>query len=195
MPLSRARTLFIASLLTSALPLSAAHAENELMGYVGGAIGQSQIDVSSLNFSAHATGWKAVIGVRALSAFGAEAEYVDLGRPRGSSVAGRLETQASGPAVFGLAYLPLPLPYLDVYAKAGIANVQQRATVDLAGGGSACAAGLGCDGLNRSESEFAWGGGAQIKTGSVAVRVEFEQYRAAGGALSFGTVGLLWTFP
>ena len=194
MPQRLVLTFLVIAALADAAPL-AAHAEDELSIYVGGSIGQSQVDVDSLDFSAHDSGWKAALGVRALSSFGAEAEYVDLGRPHGDTPDGRVTTKASGPAVFALYYLPLPLPHLDVFGKAGVANIQQRASIALGSGGSACVAGVGCDGLNRSESEFAWGGGAQIRAGSTTVRVEFEQFRAPGGALSLGTVGFFWNFP
>ena len=130
-----------------------------------------------------------------MSALGAEAEYVDMGHPRGNTPSGHVNSQGSGPAVFGLAYLPLLLPYLDIYVKAGLANIQQRTTITLSSGGNACAAGVGCDGFNRSESEFAWGGGAQLKAGSFSVRFEVEQFRASGGQLNLGTVGFLWNFP
>lgn len=193
MPNGRALTLLVISAV-AIVPL-AAHAETELSTYVGGAIGQSRIDIDSLDFSAHDTGWKGVVGVRALSSFGAEAEYVDLGRPRGSTVDGRVTTRASGPAVFGLYYLPLPVPNFDVFAKAGVANIQQRATIAIGSGGTACLPGVGCDGFNRSESEFAWGGGAQVRAGPTTVRFEFEQFRASGGSLNFASVGFHWNFP
>jgi opacity protein-like surface antigen len=194
MPLRRARFLLI-GLAAVLAPLIAAHAENELSAYVGAGIGRSQMDIDSQNASLHGTGWKAVVGVRALDFLGAEAEYVDLGRARVNTQYAQLDSRASGPAVFGLAYLPIPIPYLDVFGKAGIANIQQRATLQSNGGGSACLPGVGCDGFNRSESEFAWGGGVQVKVAKIAVRAEFEQYRASGGSLNLGSVGVFWTFP
>jgi len=184
----------VCATLVCALPLTAASADDVLGAYVGAGIGQSQIDIDSLSFSAHDTGWKAVFGLRPISPFGAEVEYVDLGSPHGFGGFGRIDSTATGPAVFGLGYLPLPLPYLDLYLKAGLANIQQRATVSLGGGINACAAGITCAGFSRTESEFAWGGGAQIKAGAFAVRVEFEQYRASGGDLNFGSVGFFWMF-
>ena len=190
----RVRSAWVATLLASASPFAAAQAADELAAYVGGAIGQSQIAVDSLNVSAHDTGWKALVGVRSPGGFGADAEYVDLGRPHGSAAAGRVDMRASGPAVFGLVYLPVPVPHLDLFGKAGLANIQQNATVTLNSGGSACAPGIGCDGFNRSESEFAWGAGAEFNAGALGVRIEFEQFRASGGSLNFGSVGVLWKF-
>lgn len=180
--------------LACAGSVSSACADEGLGAYAGFGVGQSEINVDSLDFSAHATGWKALFGLRPISLFGAEVEYVDFGSPHGVSSFGRVDTQASGPAVFGLGYLPLPLPYLDIYGKAGLSNVQQRATVRLASGFGTCAIGVGCDGFNRTESEFAWGAGSQIKSGAFAVRLDFEQLRASGGNLNFSSVGFLWFF-
>ncbi len=95
--------------------------------------------------------------------------------------------------MFGVVYLPIPVPYLGVFAKAGLANSQQRAAVTTSAG-TYCVPGVGCDGFNRSESEFAWGAGAELKASSVAVRVEFEPFRAPGGSLDLGSIGLLWSF-
>ena len=127
-----------------------------------------------------------------IQVLGAEAEYVDLGAPNGDLSFGNVRTKATGPAVFGVAYLPLPVPYLDLYAKAGLADVQQQARVRLAPGVGTCALGIACQGFSRSASDFAWGAGAQVKAGSVAVRAEFEQFRAPGGDLNFASVGLYW---
>lgn len=191
---NRVSCLLLAT-LACAVPLSSACADEGLGAYVGFGVGQSQINVDSLGFSAHDTGWKALFGLRPTSLFGAEVEYVDFGSPHSFSSFGRVDSQASGPAVFGLGYLPLPLPYLDVYGKAGLSNVQQRANVSLGPGYSACAAGVSCEGFSRSESEFAWGAGAQIKAGAFGVRLDFEQLRASGGNLNFSSVGFLWFFP
>jgi len=188
------RHLPILTLLALASLSGPARADDAFLVYVGGAAGESQININSLNTSGHDTAWKVLVGVRALDSLGAEVAYVDLGRPRSTVAAGHVNMQATGPVVFGIAYLPLPVPYLDVFAKAGVANVQQRATVTLPSGASACAAGVTCDGFNRTESEFAWGGGAQIRTGALSIRVEYEQFRASGGELGLGSVGFLWSF-
>lgn len=183
--------LFAAVAIQSMVPAQA----DEVLGvYVGGAIGQSEVQVDSVSFNGHDAGWKALIGVRAVDVFGGEAEYVDLGRPHGTIAAGNVQATATGPAVFGVAYLPLPLPYLDLYAKAGLANIQEKATVTLGSGVGTCAQGVSCAGFSRSESQFAWGAGSQIKSGSMAVRAEFEQFRLSGGNVSFATIGFYWTF-
>ena len=194
MPQCRDEFGWVVALVACAIPVAAALAADELAAYVGGSIGPSDVRIDSLDVGAHATGWKGLIGVRGLGPLGAEAEYVDLGRPPASSAVGTVDTWASGPAVFGLFYLPIPVPHLGVFAKAEISNIQQRVSVTTASGGCDCVPGVGCDGFNRSESEFAWGTGAELKASSVTVRLEFEQFRASGGSLKFGSVGVLWSF-
>jgi opacity protein-like surface antigen len=191
---SLVRSLLFAA-LAGALPLSAAHADDVLGVYFGGSIGQSQLNIDSLDFAGHDTAWKATFGVRAIDLFGGEIEYANLGSPhKALGGYGDVRTTASGPAVFGMAYLPLPVPFLDLYAKAGLANIQQRAEVALAPGFNTCAQGISCGGFSTTESEFAWGAGAQLKSGSIAVRAEFEQFRATGGNLNLASIGLYWTF-
>jgi opacity protein-like surface antigen len=192
LPYSVRRALAVA--LLGALPVGAACADDALGLYVGGAIGQSRVQVDSLDFSSHDFGWKAVAGARPFDWFAGEVEYADLGRPHSVIGIGSVSTKATGPAAFALGFLPLPVPLLDVYGKAGVANIQQTAVVTLGSGASACAPGVTCDGFSRTESEFAWGVGAQVKTGALAVRAEFEQFRASGGNLNFASVGLFWTF-
>ena len=60
----------------------------------GGAVGQSQVDVDSLDTRAHDTARKVRLGVRRFGRFSAEAEYADLGRPRTSTAAARVERRA-----------------------------------------------------------------------------------------------------
>jgi hypothetical protein len=192
-PMNKLQCLVSGFILASA-PFLAARADDVIGLYAGVGLGQSQIAVDSLDFKATDFGWKAVVGVRAVDLFGAEAEYVNLGRPHALDAAGHVSTHASGPAVFAIAYLPNPVPNLDLFGKAGIANIQQTASVSLGSGGSGCVAGITCDGLSTTTSEFAWGLGAQLRYGSLGVRAEVEQYRASGGNLNFATVGIYWSF-
>lgn len=184
----------VAGAVLAVAPLALAGADEALGIYAGAAVGDAQATIDSLDFKANDFGWKAVVGVRALDLLGAEAEYVNLGRPHSLVAAGRVASHASGPAVFALAYLPNPVPNLDLFGKAGIANIQQSASVSLGSGSSACVPGVECNGLSTTESEFAWGLGAQLRLGALGLRAELEQYRATGGNLNFASVGLYWSF-
>lgn len=100
---------WVVALLACAVPF-VAEAADDLAAYVGGSIGRSEVRVDSLDVSAHDTGRKAVVSVRGFGGLGAGAQYVDRGRPRTDSAVGTVETRASEPAVFGLLYVPIPVP-------------------------------------------------------------------------------------
>src|SRR5262249_17745570 len=116
----------LAALALTILP-AAAHGDDAFLVYLGGAIRRAQIEVSSLNASAHDRGGKVLAGGRGIGYLGAEVAYGALGRPGSTTASGELASRATGPVVFGVAYLPLPTSTFDLYAKAGLANIQQRA--------------------------------------------------------------------
>src|SRR5580704_16774673 len=130
------RSLLLLASIASFLPPRITAAGDDPFGfYVGGALGHATLRTGNIPFlqellgttpaaiSEHDTGWKAVMGVRPLSMVGAELEYIDFGRGNGTipstfqigNVQGDLRAHAG--ALFGVGYLPLPLPLLDVYAK------------------------------------------------------------------------------
>src|SRR5256886_15740899 len=106
--------------------------------YIGAGVGQahvrSELDAGALSpiFSGALstqgtkTGWKAIVGIRPLSIIGAEAEYLDFGSATGSAsipatvTSGGLnatgDSHPKAPAIFAMGYLPIPLPYLDIFA-------------------------------------------------------------------------------
>lgn len=151
-----------------ALGLAATPAHAQMPGvdlYLGAGIGQSNADISAndlgaVDFDKKDMGWKIFGGLRA-TMFGAELEYIDFGKPNGSDS----EVDYKGLAAYGLVYLPLPLPMLDIYAKAGIAKVDADVAVTGLGSGS------------FDDSKFTYGVGVQLKFGSFALRGEFEQFK------------------
>ena len=115
-----------------------ARAENLLGFYVGAGVGESTVR-SDDNFSGgfgydgfyndprHHFGWKALAGIRPISIVGAELEYIDFGHPGGD---GGYYGYNYGPdshpraiAAFGVGHLPLPIPFLDIFGKAGAARL------------------------------------------------------------------------
>ena len=82
-----------------------AHAADPLGFYIGGAAGVSQ--------------------VRGDLDFGSVNDTTNIAAT--TSLGGVNETATTHPraaAIFGVAYLPIPLPYLDVFAKAGVAELK-----------------------------------------------------------------------
>lgn len=189
--------LCVAGAVTPALAL------DPLGIYVGGAVGQSHVRTNetksavALEIKEQHTAWKLLAGVRPISVLGAEFEYIDFGRAQvGNSTNGVgavADAHPKATAVFGLLYLPLPLPVLDVYGKAGLARLQS--TVNASG----CPLGSFCIGnptyrSNRTESRFAYGAGVQAKFLGVAARLEYERISANSGDPDLFSLGVNWTF-
>jgi hypothetical protein len=209
-------TLLLLTSMASFLAPRIAAAEDPFGFYIGGAVGeatlrsgnvpylQALLGTSPAAFSAHDTGWKAVVGVRPISLVGVELEYIDFGSVHGSipgtfligNVQGDIHSNAT--ALFGVAYLPLPLPLLDVYAKAGVARYQTNDK--FSSGPLSCREPLLCIigpvsyGIDRTDARFAYGVGTQVKLSSFAIRAEYERIAANGADPDLVSIGLTWSF-
>lgn len=190
---------------------------NPLGVYVGAGIGratinQTEFDEFSDSFhhdDGQPLGWNAVIGMRPIPFFGAEAEYIDFGNSRlgagppyfvGSTtqqfLGGEAHDQAA--AVFAVGYLPLPLPWIEPFAKLGWGQIWDHGHYD-----SVTTIGTTVDAATATQdahsSGTAYGGGVQFHFSQLAVRAQYERI---SGSRSFGewnnpallSVGLNWTF-
>lgn len=182
--LGRARHMLAMLVATGALALAAvpAQAQQGLGIYVGGGVGQSNADIDDLqvpDFDDEDFAWKLFAGVRFLSFFGAELDYIDFGDP-GSDDA---TLSYNGLAAYGMVYLPISL--VDLYAKVGLAKLD----VDI-------------DPLNldTDDTNFAYGVGVQVKFGRWAIRGEYERFEVDDNDLdinakpSLFTLGASYTF-
>jgi hypothetical protein len=142
-----ARIALFGALALAATFAHRAHAGGDPLGlYVGGALGQSDVRAEESvfggppGFAAHRNAWKLLLGLRPISLLGAELDYLDFGHARFSSPlnsfgnALRIDAHPKATAIFGVIYAPIPIPLLDVYAKAGVARLQTDVTA-----GSFCA--------------------------------------------------------
>ena len=190
---------------------------------MGGAIGQGRVVDANLSspssvatyvpsvgdFKANHSAYKLMVGIRAVSLFGAELAYIDFGHPHGAVFANLIpvapvsganasaEVGTKGTAVFGVLYLPVPI--VDIFVKAGVAHLRTAgsAVVGLSGTLLCTSANPNClfsQAFSTTDSGFAAGAGAQLKFGAAAVRGEYERYSAAGGNPSLFSLGLTWTF-
>jgi hypothetical protein len=211
--------------MLNALPFREANAMDSLGMYVGGAVGQSELrgDLNSFNcgffscsgipspsFARHATGWEVMAGIRPLPFLGTEAAYIDFGSSGTTSVAinstatfpGIAVSGATHPtatALFAVGYLPVPLPYLDIFAKVGVAEL--RSNINFTGNLGYCARPAVCDpitgvqsSLNGTHTRPAYGAGLQMKLGSFAIRATYERISANTGDPSLLSLGLSWGF-
>ncbi len=190
--------------------------------YIGAGFGHSKVgenvDFGDLgggypgpyNVSGGPTGWKLMVGIRPLSFLGAELAFIDFGSVKGNSVAsisanpdrgGVTVTSTSHPkaaALYAVGYLPIPIPHLDVFVKAGVARLKSdvRATGQVTCG---FVNPLFCSttpvalySASRNSTKPAYGLGAQLKFGNLAVRAEYERIAAGNGDADLLSLGVTY---
>jgi hypothetical protein len=200
---------------------TASLADNLLGFYLGAAAGESHVRTSQeilgdtnydYEFDATHSAWKATVGFRPISPLGVEFSYIDFGNPRSGSTiygfGGLTQTDANAWTLVALGYLPLPVPYLDVYGKLGIARLYTKTTEvgpvpvgALALPGAACPS-SGCQtsglasafNISDTSTDVAYGVGVQGKLGALAIRAEYERIGASGGNPDLISLGVTWTF-
>jgi hypothetical protein len=130
----------------------------------------------------------------------AELAHIDLGQPSGRLGGYPTDTSVKGTAAFGVLHLPLPSPVIDVYAKAGLARLKSTShfIASRPGVGTWSANDATCSPqplqLDRIDTSFAGGAGAQFRRGSWALGAEYKQFVADGGRPGLLTVGFTWNF-
>jgi len=116
--------------------------------------------------------WKVFAGFRPISVFAVEADYLDLcsNTVEGTctdccmqACRGLYESDAQAFAAYALGFLPIPVPFLDLYGKAGLARAQLSTKI------------FGSATSNRG-TEFAWGVGVQAHISMFGARLEYEQF-------------------
>ncbi len=182
--------LALAGALLALAGTTAARADDDPLGlYVGGAVGLAEVrsDQFSLSFNQGLAGWKVLAGMRPISVLGAEVEYVDFGQPHttfdGGTVNAKVKASAEG--LYVLAYLPIPVPVLDFYAKAGVARLQTSTNAEFPANNFAS---------SSNNEHGAFGAGARVKFGPVSVGLEYERVAATDGSQDLYSLGLLWGF-
>jgi opacity protein-like surface antigen len=193
------RRLLTGIVLFTGLASQVASAGDLLGFYVGGALGQAQVRTdasgfSTQDFSENHSAFKVMVGMRAISVLGGELEYVDLGRPAGILSSLPAHASAKGTAAFGLLYLPIPLPILDIYGKVGVSRLQTALHGNLVTPGctTACSS-LGAFSFDNTRSGLAAGAGVQLSVGSLAVRAEYERFGTALVSPDLVSLGMTWS--
>jgi len=193
-----------------------ARADNPLGLYVGVGAGVSNIDSNSYNYPYGYDGgfhdrdaaWKVMLGVRPIPMFGLEAEYLDFGRGHGNPGYYGLSdyydygaySHPKASILYGVGYLPLPLPYLDVFGKVGIARLQTNIAYQVCtsvspapGGGLTCNSTLGAR-IDQNDTNLAYGVGVQTHFQDFVFRAEYERVDSSYGYPSTFMVSASWVF-
>src|SRR5437773_10246056 len=126
--------------------------------------------------------WKVLAGLRPVSVFAVEADYLDLGSQTSAFVGGTSHTDAKAFAAYAVGFLPIPVPYLDLYGKAGLARWKLNGSSPLVSAP-----------FSTNGTEFAWGGGAQVHIGNIGGRLDYERFKIphTKGAPRFSLAGFL----
>jgi opacity protein-like surface antigen len=191
-------TLSAALIAGACAASTAAFADNPAGFYVGAGLGYSTVrsDDPAYGlpgyFDDHQTAWKVIAGVRPIPILGAEIEYIDFGRPGRHNVFDYnyygLDSHPRASALFGVGYVPLPIPFFDVFGKAGIARLQTDVTTFVDPVSQVVIR------QNQTDNRFAYGVGVQSKVWGVSFRAEYERISSQFGDPDALTVGATWTF-
>jgi OmpA-OmpF porin, OOP family len=164
-----------------ALAAGAARAENGFF-YVGaGVVRNSLTDITDLGGLPDLTNtsWKAFAGVRPLNWLAGELDYIDLGSGSSTTTSnsGNISAHADGRALaaYAVGFLPIALPVVDIYGKAGLARWKLNGDVNSQ---------VSPGSLSTNGTEFAWGIGAQAHISMFGARLEYENFNIpnTGGA-------------
>jgi hypothetical protein len=198
-----------------------AFATDSLGFYIGAGVGEGHVRTDNAAFGSTNDGvvalgryqfdkqhsaWKLMAGVRPIPLLGVELEYVDFGNPRtgylhDSSIGFTLadsNADAKAGAVFGLGYLPLPVPFLDIYAKLGVARLHTTST-EVPALPFSCPAFIPCfprgSVFHQSDwsTDLAYGLGAQGTFRRLNVLAEYERISMSGGDPDMLSLSITWT--
>ena len=190
---------------------SAAMADNLLGLYAGVGVGESQIrsDDPAYGYPAYyndyQTAWKGFIGIRPIPMLGLEASYIDFGQPGNYNYYSDVnyygtDSHPTAPALFAVGYLPIPIPYFDLFAKAGAARLRTNVNVVSCSAPNPATCVNGYDvSISRqaiTDTKFAYGGGVQAKLPFVGLsfRAEYERIASGYGDPDALMVSAIWTF-
>jgi OmpA-like transmembrane domain len=199
---------FLVALILGSGCAYGATSDSSLLGfYVGGSVGRSDVRAGTWEppsfevpgFDEHATGWKVLVGVRPVRLLAAELSYIDFGHPNGAANAGFYTWHSNvlqrAPTLSGLLYLPIPIPILGVYARAGIARLESSGSSY-----STCSSGP-CPNIiippyriNSTHTDFLYGAGLQVSLSALSIRLEYERINASVGNPDLLSAGLTWAF-
>ncbi len=190
---------------------------NPIGYYFGASLGIAHIDQTFFDrgalversFNDNRTGWKVLMGIRPIEWLGAEVEYLDFGNGHlgpsllspGSPSSGEFygaHGSATAGAGFAVAYLPLP-PSVDLFGKVGVARLETRYSYSGNYPDTLTSCTSSCPPLapfgavqDNTDTNVAFGVGAQMHFGRFAARLEGERFDGLGNPYLV-SLGVTWT--
>lgn len=208
-------TLLSLGMLGAAAP---AFADNPLGAYIGFGAGASNVGDNYYGngyyggynygygygggYGSSVLAWKVMAGIRPISVIGAEIDYTDFGSADGNQgyysnyYYASANSHPKATMLFAVGYLPIPVPFLDVYGKAGVARLQTNLSYTTCAAytpGGNCTNPVGYS-FEQTNDKFAFGAGVQTKWQDFAFRAEYERVTSEYGDPASVTVGVTWTF-
>jgi opacity protein-like surface antigen len=181
------RRVLLATLLALSAGAGVAHADDTLdtngLLYIGAGVSKDKVDGithTGVPFDdLDKTSWKVMAGVRPLRMFAVEADYLDLGNRTDTFIDG-VTTHADAKAFAGYAvgFLPLPVPWFDLFGKAGVARWKLDGSQSTAG----TIPPSSFFAISSQGTQFAWGVGAQAHIRNIGGRLEWERFEIPGTA-------------
>lgn len=177
------RRLMLLTVLT--LGAGVAHADNGFF-YLGAGVSHNDVsNITDLGNQADISGssWKAFVGIRPINMFAVEADYMDLGSGNSSFPApgvtcaigqtcnGTAHSDGNAYAGYVVGFLPIPLPIVDIFGKAGAARWKLNGSVNSTV--------FAPSGFAHSGTDFAWGIGVQAHISMFGARLEYENFNIA----------------
>jgi Outer membrane protein beta-barrel domain len=208
-------TLACGATALGALGLGTTASADNLLGlYAGVGVGESTVR-SDNGFDPyypddshpHHTAYKAIVGIRPIPFIGAEVEYLDFGHSSSADsyddrhdYYGADNTADSHPKA-GILYAVgyLPLPFVDIFVKGGVARLETNINTYDAYSCTPYGSGPGCDQVligreHAWQTKAAYGAGVQGHISHLNLRAEYERINSSFGDPDAFMVSATWTF-
>ncbi len=192
-----------APLLALACAASVVHANGSF--YVGAGVTSNHASTSNHqgypgpSTDLNNNSWQFFAGYRPVRLFAIEADYIDMGSKTATQstpmecadmIYCGFSTKSDAKALAGYAvgFLPIPVPFLDVYGKLGLASykLNTHTTTYYFNGSQSTSA------STDNGTSFTWGAGVQAHAGMFGARLEYEGFDKA--STSVFSLGLFVTF-
>jgi len=178
---TRLRGLAALAALAGILVGPAAYADSGF--YIGGSLGDADVEVNDFGFDESDSAWKGFAGYivdMPVVDFGIEAAFVDFGAPTQTILGETIALDVSAISAFGMVGIDFGL--FGVFAKAGVVSWDADISIaDLQG--------------SESGSDSAYGVGFRLTFSSVEVRAEYERFDIEDiDTLDMLSLGILWRF-